>query len=106
MIIYNVSIKTTLAIHKAWIEWLIKEHAPEMLATGLFLKYQVCRLLDQEEDGSATFVVQYYCKDMQSYQTYIDKYSESMRAKGYEKFGNQFVGFRTLMEVLDSNDVK
>ena len=39
-------------------------------------------------------------KSMQRQQQYIEKFSESMRKKGTNKWGNQFIAFRTVMQVV------
>ena len=100
MIIYNVTIKTNAEITQDWLNWMKSEHLQEMMQTGLFLDYKLHRLLEQDDDGCATFVVQYHCENIDKYQEYIDQHATVMRAKGHQKFGNKFIGFRSLMEVL------
>lgn len=102
MIIYNVTIKTDADITKSWLQWMKEEHLPEMMETGLFTEYRLCQLLDQEDsDDSATFVIQFHCQNKVDYQKYIDQHAQEMRERGYQKFGNKFAGFRTIMKVLN-----
>lgn len=100
MIIYNVTIKTNAEITQDWLDWMKNEHLPEMMETGLFLDYKLHKLLEQEDSEGETFVIQYHCESMDKYQEYLDQHATGMRAKGFEKFGSKFAGFRTIMEVI------
>ncbi len=101
MIIYNVTIKVESAIAAEYVAWLKNEHAPEMLATGCFESFSFSKLLDPVDSEGETYVIQYHTANMELYQKYIDEFSVVMRQKGLDKFGNRFVGFRTLMESVD-----
>jgi hypothetical protein len=101
MIIYNVTIKVNSDIEVDWVQWIKKEHAPELLATGLFTDYRLCRLLEQDESEGSTFIVQYSCNNVENYNTYISKYAQEMRDKGLKRFGDKFIAMRTVMETID-----
>lgn len=100
MIIYNVTIKLTWAIHKEWLQWMKERHLPDMLQTGCFTKYQFAQLLEIEDDEGPTYAVQYYCATKEDYQRYINEFSAKLRNDGLQKFGNQFIGFRSLMQIV------
>lgn len=99
MIIYNVTIKVHPAITQQWLRWMKEEHIPDLMRTGLFLDYKLCRLLEQDETEGTTFVVQYFCDSVEHYETYINEHAVAMREKGFKKFGDQFIAFRTVMSV-------
>jgi len=99
MIIYNVTIKIESVLANEWVNWMKQEHIPDLMNTGLFVDYKLCRLLEQDESDGITYAVQYYCKDMDDYQTYISLHAPQMREKGFERFGNRFIAFRTVMQV-------
>ncbi|MBC7554022.1 MAG: DUF4286 family protein [Taibaiella sp.] len=100
MIIYNVTIKVNNEAAEEWIAWMKEEHLADVLSTGLFNDARLSRLLEQPEDEGSTFVAQYFCDDISSYNRYIDEYADGMRAKGLKAFGSKFVAFRTVMEVI------
>jgi hypothetical protein len=100
MVIYNVTIKVNSPVVADWITWMKEEHLPDLMATGLFADARLCHLLQQEEGDGETFAAQYYCNSIAEYDTYIDKYANGMREKANQKFGGQFVAFRTLMEII------
>ncbi len=100
MIIYNVTIKVTPEIANTYLQWLQDEHLPDMMRTGLFSTYRLCRLLEPPDPEGTTYVVQYHCDSMECYQSYIAEHSQDMRQKGLDKFGNKMVAFRTIMELI------
>lgn len=100
MIIYNVTLKVETEVADEWINWMKTEHIQDLLDTGLFTECRLCRLLEQDETEGVTFSAQYACPDMTAYNNYIDNHAQSMRDKGFARFGGKFVAFRTVMEVV------
>jgi len=101
MFIYNVTIKVTNEIKEDWLLWLKTEHLPEVLATGCFHKATVLQLLEVDDSEGPTYAVQYKAESKSAYNLYIEKYSEILRDKSYHKWGNQFIAFRSLMQVVN-----
>ncbi len=101
MIIYNVTIKAETGIATQWMQWMQEEHLNDMMNTGLFSDYRLCRLLEQDETEGVSYVVQYHCDSVENYQTYVKEHAPKMRQKGINKFGGRFVAFRTVMEVIN-----
>ncbi|HNB80533.1 MAG TPA: DUF4286 family protein [Chitinophagaceae bacterium] len=98
MYIYNLSIKLQPEIESEWLQWMQQEHMPEVLATGMFDHSRLFRLLDPLEKDDVIYVVQYDTNELHRYQTYIDEYAQVLREKGYARFGDRFIAFRTLMQ--------
>lgn len=99
MIIYNVTVKVGHAIAEAWVRWMKEEHMPDLLRTGLFIESRLCRLLEQDESDGVTYATMYMCDSLEDYHDYIREHAPAMREKGYKKFGDQFIAFRTVMQV-------
>lgn len=99
MILYNVTVNLEDSIHDEWLTWMVSEHIPDVLATGFFESYKLCRILEREEEG-ITYSVQYFCKDLVSYRHYRDQFASALQKKHTEKFLGKFVAFRTIMEVI------
>lgn len=98
MVVYNVTIKVESSIAEEWVQWMRTEHMPELKNTGLFFNYHLYRLLEQDEAEGITYVAQYFCNTINDYNRYISEYAQLMRDKGFERFGNRFIAFRTVME--------
>lgn len=100
MIIYNVTIKVDHSIADEWLVWLKEEHIPDMVKTGCFTHARVLRLLEVDESDGITYAVQYHAESKALYNRYIKEYSTPMRNKSTEKWGEKFVAFRSVMEIV------
>ena len=101
MLIYNVTIKVDHRIKDQWLDWLRDMHIPEMIGTGCFTSATILWLMESDDNEGATFAVQYSTSSKAMYDHYIEKFSDEMRKKGIEKWGDKFIAFRTLMQVVD-----
>lgn len=101
MIVYNVTTKMEWSIHDAWVEWIQKEHIPEVLATGMFQDCRMMRLLEADDSEGPTYAIQYFANTMDDYQQYIDNHAPSLRKKTIDKWGDKFIAFRSLMQTVN-----
>ena len=101
MFIYNVTIKIQVAIHEEWLHWIKEEHIPEVLATHCFTKAVIVRLLEVDDSEGPTYAIQYTAESKAAYNNYIEKYGAALRQKTFDKWGNQFIAFRSLMQVVN-----
>ncbi len=101
MIIYNVTIKVDKSIADAWLNWLKEEHIPEVTGTGCFSNASILQLLDVDETEGPTFAVQYAAESKAQYNRYIELFAGTMRQKSFEKWGDKFIAFRSVMQVVN-----
>jgi len=101
MIVYNVTIKITNAIHTGWLQWLKEEHVPEVIQTGCFTHAVILRLLEIDDTEGPTYAIQYFAESKALYNNYIDMHSGLMRRKSFDKWGDQFIAFRSAMQVVN-----
>lgn len=99
MIIYNVTINVQEDIHDEWVNWMKKEHIPEMLNTGKFSKALMTKVLVKEEMGGITYSVQFTAESKEVLQKYYEEDAETLRAKS-KAFEGKIVAFRTELEVV------
>ena len=100
MIVYNNTIKVNNNILQAWNQWLVEEYIPEIMNTKLFEKYELYRLLEQEDVEGPTFVLQFFSHSINDYKTFLNKYATPLRKKEAEKWCQEFVAFRTILEAV------
>ena len=100
MIIYNVTVQVEKEIAAQWLHWLKHEHIPDLMNTGCFTNYQIVKLLDVDESEAITYAIQYYASSRELLDKYLDDHAAAVRKKGVEKWGERFVAFRTIMEVI------
>lgn len=100
MFIYNVTTKVNWAIHDAWVEWIIKEHMPALIQTNCFTRFQLLKLHEQDDTEGSTYIAQYFSESKAQYNRYIELYAQKFRNDGVTKWTDNFIAFRTLMEVV------
>ena len=100
MIIYNMTIKVEQQIADAWLQWLLDEHIPDVLATKCFTDYKVVRLLEVDDSEGPTYAIQYQAESKADYNRYIEQHATAIRKKSFEKWSNQFIAFNSVMQVV------
>lgn len=99
MIIYNVTVNIEDDVHDEWLEWMKKNHIPDVLATGKFTDARLCKLLVDEQQG-ITYTVQYSCSSMDEYNDYQANHAPRLQKEHLNKFEGKFVAFRSIMKVV------
>ena len=100
MIIYNVTTKVSSAIDEEWLRWLQAEHIPEIIATGCFTHANILRLLEIDDSEGPTYAIQYVADTKALYENYLVSFAEILRKKSFDKWGNQFISFRSVMQIV------
>jgi Domain of unknown function (DUF4286) len=98
MYLYNITYLVPHAIKEKWLHWMQEEHIPEMLATGLFTHHRMLQLMEVDESEGVTFAFQLYTETASNYRKYVDLHAKQLREKAQKVWGDQVVGFRTLMK--------
>jgi len=101
MIIYNVTIKVSHSIEQDWLKWLKQEHIPDIIGTGCFTNATILHLYETSDDEGNTYAVQYRAESKALYNRYIEIFADEMRQKGIDKWGDKFIAFRTVMQVVN-----
>ena len=101
-IIYNVTINIDNSIHDEWLIW-IKEHIPQVLATGKFEKATLTKVLSNDEGH--TYSVQYRSYSRAALDAYYKDDAEKLKTQGIKKFGDKMLTFRTELQVIDDYSV-
>lgn len=101
MIIYNVTIKVQEPIKNEWLMWLKEEHIPEIIKTECFTHAVILQLLEVDDSEGPTYAIQYFAESKSLYNKYIENYAPKMRQKGLDKWGDQFIAFRSVMQIVN-----
>jgi Domain of unknown function (DUF4286) len=99
-IIYNVTVKVENTIADVWLKWLVEEHGPQIIATNCFKKFTALKLLEQDDAEGITYAIQYFTDNMKNYERYLAEFAEHFRKEAINKWGQKFIAFRTLMQVI------
>jgi hypothetical protein len=101
MIVYNITSKVAGEIHAAWLQWLRSEAIPSMMATGLFTEYRLNHLLEQDETDGITYTLQFTADSMEQIEIFRAQYFQDFSLKERILWGDLYVSFQTLMEVIN-----
>ena len=100
MVIYNITVKVETKIAKEWLQWIMEEHIPEMMQTNCFVDNKVLRLLEVDDSEGPTYTIQFYAESKADYNRYMEIHAKKIRFKTQEKWGDQLIAFRSVMEVV------
>ncbi|MFI5141942.1 MAG: DUF4286 family protein [Bacteroidia bacterium] len=101
MILYNVTINVDDDSHDAWLNWMVKEHIPQVIDTGLFQSYRMFKVLSRFDDETGTtYSIQYFLKNMGDFELYQAIYAPALRQQTLDLFGDRFTAFRTVLEEI------
>jgi hypothetical protein len=104
-VLYNVTVNVSDEVHDEWLAWMRNVHIPEVLSTGLFTSAKLLRV-HAFEQGGKTYATQYTARSMEDYEVYLKDHAPGLRGKAQAAFGDHVHAFRTLLEVLNSYDVR
>lgn len=104
MIIYNVTVNIDNTVHREWLSW-IKDHIPQVLATGKFTEAKLTKVLVQEEMGGHTYSIQFKAHNREALDSYYKEDAERLRQDGLKRFADKMLSFRTELEVIDEYTV-
>lgn len=104
MIIYNITANIDQSIHDEWLTW-IKEHIPQVLATGKFTEAKLTRVLIEEEMGGTSYSIQFRAKSREHLDAYYSEDADKLRLEGLNKFADKMLTFRTELEIVDEYSV-
>lgn len=100
MIIYNLTIKVDDRIAGNWLHWLLEEHIPAVMQTGCFNDYKLVRLLDVDDSEGPTYAIQYSAASKADYNRYIEMHASEMQRRSFDKWGERFMSFGSVMQVV------
>ena len=84
---------------------IIKEHIPQVLATGHFTEAKLTKVLVEEGRGGVTYSVQYRAKSREALESYYKNNADKLRQDALKYFGDKVLSFRTELEVIDEYTV-
>lgn len=101
MLIYNVTTKVNWQIHEPWLVWMKEKHLPDVMNCGCFVDVRFVRLLETDETEGPTYAAQFHATSMEEYKRYIEHHAPAMRKDVMDNWGDNFISFRSLMEVVN-----
>jgi len=100
MILYNETVNIDNTVAEEWLQWIKEVHIPDVMGTGYFLRNQICRLMDEVDNGGTTYAVQYTCRSLQDLEEYQRDHAPEIQERHMKRYEGKYVIFSTLLEVV------
>lgn len=101
MVLYNVTINIDRDREEEFIAWMKQEYLSRVMQTGLFYEKRFFRLLQEDNGNGINFSAQFLAENLEDLEFFQERYSEVLSEILKEKFGSQFVSFRSVLESVD-----
>lgn len=98
MLLYNETIGIDPEIETTWLKWVKEEYIPRAMETGLFVEYKIFKILQDTEDETISYSIQYFSPSIDHIQQYIEVFAPTLIEEHRKLFVNKHVIFRTLLE--------
>lgn len=99
MYIYSVTVSIDKTVANEWHQWMKTKHIPDVMATGYFTEYKMCKVLFVEDEGE-TFSMQYTFKNMEDIEAYQKLEAPRLQADMKALYDGRYAAFRTLLEIV------
>jgi hypothetical protein len=100
MILYNVTIGIDTDVEDEWKIWMLTTHIPDVMATGMFKKFEMFKILTDEDQGSS-YSIQYTAESMNEVERYLGEFAPELIKRHLERYRDKHVAFRTLLEKVE-----
>ena len=81
MLIYNVTAHVEFKIEKEWLLWMKQKHLSEILATKKFSEAKIFKIISEQDQGGASYAVQYHCKNKDLLNDFFKDYANYFQKK-------------------------
>ena len=100
MILYNITVNIEKSVELEWLAWMKNVHMQEVMDTGMFIDSKIFVVLNEEPNSGTSYSIQYFAKSLNEVETYLEKFAPALREVHNEKYGGNFVAFRTVLELV------
>ena len=100
MILYNITVSIDPAVSEDWLDWMRKQHIPDVMATGCFIESRISRV-HGEEDGGMTFAITYLSPSQEKLDEYREVHAPRLQKDHSVRYEGRFAAFRTFLSVIE-----
>ncbi|MDO6438781.1 DUF4286 family protein [Cyclobacterium sp. 1_MG-2023] len=101
MVLYNITVNIDSEREEEFIEWMKQEYLSRVMQTGLFYEKRFFRLLQEDNGNGVNFSAQFLAENLEDLEFFQARYADVLSEIIKEKFGSQFVSFRSVLESVD-----
>lgn len=105
MIIYSVTVSLEHEIEEEWLEWMHGQHIQDVMNTGYFEAYRFHKILEPVVDPErVSYNVLYSVSSRQKLDEYNREAASRLQLEHQERFGDQALAIRVVLEQLKSSE--
>lgn len=101
MIIYSVTVSIAPHIEEDWKNWMLKNHIPDVMKTGVFIDKKMTKVIEGHEEGTINYNIQYTCKSIKKLEEYQNNFADKLQKEHGERYKDNFIAFRTVLEIIE-----
>jgi hypothetical protein len=98
MLLYNVTVGIDQDSEVEWLDYMRGRHIQAVLDTGLFISHRMYKVLHDSEDGTISYSIQFFARNIGDVQKYLETFAPSLIEEHRKLFQNRHVTFMTLLE--------
>ena len=102
--ISNETFKVDWSILDDWMEWVIKTLIPAIQKSEHVTSAKLVKIVSLDDMDGPTYALQVGHDSKASYNHYMELELPQLMQPAYERWKDRFVGFRTLMEVINIDE--
>jgi hypothetical protein len=96
MIYYTVTVNVPNELALDWREWMLANHIPDVVATGMWEEGTLLRQLEPVDDDAVTFQVRYRTTSVERYDEYRTHHAPRLQAEHTNRYGTRVTATRTV----------
>ncbi len=101
MIIFNTTYHAYHTRKEEFIGWLKEIYIPTVLQHGALQSLQLTRIFAEDESEGVSLSLQFKTTDTEVLEAWHESCGAALIADMQKRFGNQVLGFSTLLEIID-----
>lgn len=100
MILYNITFHVELDVVDDFKEFLQNQHLPTLHNNQNILEHKLLKLLNVDESEAITMTLQYFLKDMGTYNQHIAVVDSKLKKEINELYGEKVLYFCSVLEKI------
>lgn len=100
MILYNITFNVELDIVEDFKKYLQEHHIPTLKSAGNILEHKFYKLLNVDESEAMTMTLQYFLKDLGTYNMHLAVKDMELKREIYNRYGQKVLYFCSVLEKI------
>lgn len=100
MILYNITFNVELSVVADFKDFLQENHISSLRIGDEVLEYKFLKLLNVDESEAMTMTLQYFLKDLGTYNMHLAVIDSVLKKELYERYGDKVLYFCSVLEKI------